>query len=55
MDERHEIVSRRSGEELLADCVKQSVKYPDKITVWSVMCWKGAGPLYAVNGMIQKE
>jgi hypothetical protein len=55
MDERHQFVRRRLGEELLADCVKQSVKYPDKIMLWSVISWKGTGPLYAINGTMRKE
>jgi hypothetical protein len=54
MDERHKFVRRRPGE-LLADCVKQSVKYTDKIMVCIVVSWKGAGPLPDVNGTMPKE
>jgi hypothetical protein len=52
---KHQFVRHKPGEELLADCVKQSIKYPDKIMVWSVISWKGTGPLHAANGTIPKE
>jgi hypothetical protein len=55
MDERHQFVSCRPGEDLLPDCVKQSVKYPERIIVWSVISWKGTGPLHAVNGIMREE
>jgi hypothetical protein len=52
---RDQFVRHRPVEEQLADCVKRSVKYPDKIIVWSVISWKGTGPLHAVNGKMLKE
>jgi hypothetical protein len=55
MSERHQFVRRRPVVEPLTDCVKQSVKYPDKIMVWSVISSKGPGPLHTVNLTMQKE
>jgi hypothetical protein len=53
MDERHQFARHGPREELLADCVKQSVKYPEKIMVWFVISLKGTGPLHTVSGTVQ--
>jgi hypothetical protein len=49
-----EIVRHRTGE-LLLDCVKQTVKYPNKIMDWVVISWKGTDPAHVVNGAVQKK
>lgn len=48
-------VRRRSGEEFSADCVKQTVKHPTQVMVWSIISAKGPGRLYIVEGNMKSD
>ncbi|GFV82784.1 uncharacterized protein TNCV_4147521 [Trichonephila clavipes] len=50
-----QFVRRRRGEKFHSDCVVQTVKYPTKIMIWSVIGGKGTGRLYVVKGMMRQD
>lgn len=55
LQNRSRYVRRRRGEEFLPDCVRQTVKHPDKIMIWSSISVHGTGRLYIVNGMMNAQ
>ncbi|GFW58445.1 uncharacterized protein TNCV_3513081 [Trichonephila clavipes] len=50
-----QFVRRRRGENFHSDCVVQTVKYPTKIMIWSVISGKGTGRLNVVKGMMRQD
>lgn len=55
LQNRSRFVRRRRGEEFLPDCVRQTVKHPDKIMIWSSISVHGTGRLYVVQGMMNAQ
>lgn len=46
---------RRPGEKYSPDCVVSTVKHPTKVMIWSVICGKGTGRLYVVQGTMKQD
>lgn len=54
-EETSQYVRRKEGEAFHPDCVKQTVKHPTSVMVWSVFSWYGCGRLYIVEGTMRHE
>jgi transposase len=52
LDDNCRYVRRRPGEEFLPQCLKEKVKHPTKVMVWSVISPHGPGRLHIVKNMM---
>lgn len=48
-------VRRKRGDKYTASTVRQTVKHPTSVMIWGVICGKGAGKIYFVDGTMRKE
>lgn len=48
-------VRRRPSEKYNEDCVIKTIKHPTSVMIWSVICGKGLGRLYIVNGIMRQQ
>ena len=48
--DRRRFVRRKSTEKDLPACIKQVVKFPEKVMVWSLISAHGTGRLHVING-----
>lgn len=55
LDDRVQTVRRRSGEEFKADCLKKTVKFPQKIMVWGAISVYGTSRLHIVDGTMNQD
>lgn len=47
-------MKRKVGEKYLSSCIIQTVKHPTSVMIWSVICGKGMGRLYIVQGIMNQ-
>lgn len=55
LDDRIETVRRRSGEEFHPQCLKKTIKFPQKIMVWGAISIHGTSRLHVVEGTMNSE
>ena len=55
LDDRVQSVRRRAGEEYLPECLKKTVKFPQKIMVWGAISVHGTSRLCIVDGMMNQQ
>jgi len=55
LQDRAQFVRRKRKQEFLSDCVRQTVKHPDKIMVWGGVSVHGMSRLHVVTGMMNSE
>ncbi|XP_065642735.1 uncharacterized protein LOC136074357 [Hydra vulgaris] len=55
LDNKASFVRRRVGEKFNPDCIIKTLKHPLSIMVWSVICGKGTGRLYIVQGTMRQD
>ena len=55
LNDRTQTVRRRPGEEFLADCLKNTVKFPQKNMVLGAFSIHGTSRLHIVDGMVNHK
>lgn len=50
LEDRRHWIRRRPDEEFHQDCIRQTVKHPTSLMIWSVISSKGTGRLHIVDG-----
>ena len=55
LDDRVQSVRRRSGEEFKPECLKKTVKFPQKIMVWGAISIHGPSRLMIVEGTMDQH
>lgn len=55
LDDRIQTVRRRSGEQFKAECLKKTLKFPQKIMVWGAISWHGTSRLHIVDGTMNQD
>ena len=53
-NDKVQTVRQRSGEELLPECSKKTVKFPSKIMVWGTISVHGTSRLHIVRGAMNQ-
>lgn len=53
--ENRQYVRRRPGEKFNENCIQKTVKHPPATMIWSCITYKNPGPLYFVEGTMNKE
>lgn len=54
LDDRVQSVRRRVGEEYKPECLKKTVKFPQKIMVWGAISVHGTSRIHIVEGMMNQ-
>ena len=55
LEDRRHWIRRRPDEEFHQDCIRQKVKHPTSLMIWSVISGKGTGRLHIVTGNMNAE
>ena len=55
LDDRVQTVRRRKGEEFNPQCLRKTVKFPQKIMVWGAISVHGTSRLHIVSGMMNAQ
>ena len=55
LDDRVQTVRRRKGEEFDPQCLKKTVKFPQKIMVWDAISIHGTSRLHIVSGTMNAQ
>ena len=55
LDDRVQTVRRRKSEEFDPQCLKKTVKFPQKITVWGAISIHGTSRLHTISGTMNAQ
>ena len=55
LDDRVQTVCRRKGEEFDPQCLKKTVKFPQKIMIWGAISVHGTSRLHIVSGTMNAQ